>query len=64
MVTIFTIFELHCIYTQQKINTYSKTCVKRTLSKRQKNGFQDRLSLNTGQKYYRMLQKGSNLQYF
>ena len=29
---------------------YSKTCVKRPLSKRQKNGFQDQLSLNAGQK--------------
>ena len=37
--------------------TYSKTCVKRLLSKRQKNGFQDQLSLNAGQKYYRMLQR-------
>ena len=34
---------------------YSKTCVKRPLSKRQKYGFQDQLSLNTGQKYCRML---------
>ena len=32
---------------------YSKTCVKRPLSKI---GFQDQLSLNTGQKYCRMLQ--------
>ena len=36
---------------------YSKTCVKRTLSKRPKNGFQDRLSLNAGQKYCRKLQR-------
>ena len=35
---------------------YSKTCVKWPLSKRQKIGFQDQLSLNAGQKYYRMLQ--------
>ena len=34
---------------------YSKTCVKRPLSKRQKIGFQDKLSLNAGQKYCRML---------
>ena len=34
---------------------YSKTCVKRPLSKRQKIGFQDWLSLNAGQKYCRML---------
>ena len=30
---------------------YSKTCVKRPLSKRPKIGFQDQLSLNAGQKY-------------
>ena len=35
--------------------TYSKTCVKRSLSKRQKKCFQDLLSLNAGLKYYRML---------
>ena len=35
---------------------YSKTCLKRPLSKRQKIGFQDQLSLNTDQKYWRMLQ--------
>ena len=35
---------------------YSKTCVKLPLSKRQKIGFQDQLSLNAGQKYCRMLQ--------
>ena len=28
-------------------------------SKEDKNGFQDRLSLNTGQKYCRMLQEGA-----
>ena len=42
---------------------YSKTCVKRPLSKRLKNGFQDQLSLNAGQKYCRMLQR-EHLQYF
>ena len=31
--------------------TYDKTCVKQSLSKRQKIGFQDQLSLNAGQKY-------------
>ena len=36
--------------------SYSKTCVKGPLSKRQKNGFQYQLSLNAGQKYFRMLQ--------
>ena len=30
---------------------YSKTCLKRPLSKRPKMGFQDQLSLNAGQKY-------------
>ena len=39
----------HCV-------VYSKTCVKRPLSKRPKFGFQDQLSLNAGQKYCRMLQ--------
>ena len=34
---------------------YSKTCVKRPLSKSPKIGFQDQLSLNAGQKYCRML---------
>ena len=34
---------------------YSKTCVKRPLSKRQKIGIQDQLLLNAGQKYCRML---------
>ena len=38
------------------VSLYSKTCVKRPLSKRPKIGFQDRLSLNAGQKYCRMLQ--------
>ena len=35
---------------------YSKTCLKRLLSKRPQIGFQDQLSLNAGQKYCRMLQ--------
>ena len=39
------------------IFAHSKTCLKRPLSKRQKKfGFQDQLSLNAGQKFYRMLQ--------
>ena len=42
---------------------YSKTCIKQSLSKRPKIGFQDQLSLNAVQKYCRML-KGSILQYF
>ena len=35
---------------------YSKTCVKRPLSKRRKISFQDQISPNAGQKYSRMLQ--------
>ena len=35
---------------------YSKTYVKRPLSKRQKIGYQDQSSLNAGQMYCRMLQ--------
>ena len=35
---------------------YSKTCVKQPLSKRQKIGFRDQISLNAGQKYCRLLQ--------
>ena len=37
-------------------DTYSKTCLKRSLKKKTKIGFQDRLSHNAGQKYCRMLQ--------
>ena len=36
---------------------YSKTCLKWPLTKKTKNGFQDPLSLNAGQKYCRMLQE-------
>ena len=39
-----------------KLTQYSKTCVKRPLSKRPKIDFQIQLSLNAGQKYCRMLQ--------
>ena len=35
---------------------YSKTCLKRPLSKRPQTGFQDRLLFNAGQKYCRILQ--------
>ena len=35
---------------------YSKTCLKRSLKRKTKIGFQDQLSLNAGQKYCRMLQ--------
>ena len=50
--------------------SYSKTCLKRSLKKKTKLGFQDRLSLNAGQKYCRMLREHSAilftfiLQYF
>ena len=40
----------------RKQSKYSKTCVKRPLSKRPQIGFQDQLLLNAGQKYCRMLQ--------
>ena len=36
---------------------YRKTCLKLPLKKNTKIGFQDRLSLNAGQKYCRMLQQ-------
>ena len=39
---------------------YSKTYLKRPLQKKTKIGFQDRLSLNAGQKYCRMLQDSIN----
>ena len=42
---------------------YSETCLKRPLKKKTKIGFQDRLSLNAGQKYCRMFLE-SILQYF
>ena len=38
---------------------YSKTCVKWPLSERPKIGFQDKLLLNAGQKYCRMLKEHS-----
>ena len=38
------------------IMEYSKTCVKRPLSKRSQIGLKDQLLLNAGQKYCRMLQ--------
>ena len=44
---------LLCVF---DIVKYSKTCLKRPLSKRPKVCFQDKLSLNAGQKYCRMLQ--------
>ena len=58
------IFCRHCKGKQKLLKTknlpkhanYSKTCVKRPISKRLKIGFQVKLSLNAGQKYCRMLQ--------
>ena len=47
--------DLYIYYTFSK-RSYSKICVKWPLSKRPKIGFQDQISLNAGQKYYRMLQ--------
>ena len=44
-------------------SAYSKTCLKQPLKRRPKTGFQDQLSPNAHQKYYRMLQE-SILQYF
>ena len=41
------------VFRKLMVCTYSKTCLKR---RRPKIGFQDRLSLNAGQKYCRMLQ--------
>ena len=41
---------------QHLIWEYSKTCLKQPLKKNTKNGFQYQLSLNAGQKYFRMLQ--------
>ena len=46
-----------------QILLYSTTCLKQPLKKRTNIGFQERFSLNAGQKYCRMLQE-SILQYF
>ena len=43
-------------YAHDEESDFSKTCVKRSPSKRPKIGFQDQFSLNAGQKYCRMLQ--------
>ena len=48
-----------CLMRRQLLKSlynYDKTCLKRLLKKKTKIGFQDRLSLNAGQKYCRMLQ--------
>ena len=43
------------LYISLGFHMCSKSCVKRPLSKRQKIGIQDQLSINAGQKYCRML---------
>ena len=52
---------IKCYYGTKK--KYYKTCLNRPLKKKTKIVFQDRISLNAGQKYCRML-KESILQYF
>ena len=47
---------MKCCVQSNLIWVYSKTSDKQPLSKRQKNGFQNPLSFNAGQKYCRMLQ--------
>ena len=46
-------YYLHFFLENQII--YCKTCLKPSLKKKTKNRFQDRLSLNAGQKYCKML---------
>ena len=53
---IFTLFAMLLFPKRKVSNIYSKTCLKGPLKKRPKISFQDRLSLNAGQKYCRMLQ--------
>ena len=50
------ILQANWILIGEECSMYSKTCVKRPLSKRPTIGFQGQLSLNAGQKYCRMLQ--------
>ena len=59
--TGLTTYKLFC---KQYETRYSKTCVKRPISQRQKIGFQDKLSLNAGQKYCRMLRNSAILSTF
>ena len=47
---------MHLLWMMLLPLNFSKTCVKRPLSKRPKIGLQDQLLLNAGQKYIRMLQ--------
>ena len=52
----FVQYKTKCMCESHTQRVYSKTCLKRPLKRKTKNGFQDRLSLNAGQKYCRMLQ--------
>ena len=49
-------YKLGWMKTEDEKRLFSKTSVKRPLSKRPKIGFQDQVSLNAGHKYCRMLQ--------
>ena len=51
------ITKLICYSVTSDIYVYSKTCLKQPLKRRPKIGFQDQVSLTTGQKYCRMLQR-------
>ena len=61
--SIFCIPSVYIFLLQLLFDGYSKTCLKQPLKEKTKIHFQDRLSLNAGQKYCRMLQE-SILQYF
>ena len=54
--TLLSCVKMSCVNARINLYWYSKTCVKRPLPKRTKNGFQDQLSLNAVQKNCRMLQ--------
>ena len=67
LIWVQTVFKLSADgHSRQRINSLSdkekntlvcsKTCLKQPLKRKTKIGFQDRLSLNAGQKYCRMLQ--------
>ena len=51
------VYTMVCTVGVHVVWIYSKTCLKGSLKKKTKIGFQDRLSLNAGQKYCRMLQE-------
>ena len=54
--SLFTVAPIWVSVSGSSLVMYSKTCVKRPLSKRPKIGFQDQLLLNAGQKYWSILQ--------